>query len=136
MPSPLNKCPSWETNFYIRAPYNFSSKYLKSFNTSMCSFSVLELHKFINIYVESLMETSRIKRWQSWYFCCFLMAYNFFSSKQGWIQTEMVVFKHYGCPRKCPQKWRKEKENCCLLINFSSKQWASLCSVQKNTLHS
>ena len=39
----------------------------------------------------------------------------------------MVIFKCHGCPKKYPQKWR-EKENCCWLINFSSKHWASLCS--------
>ena len=36
---------------------------------------------------------------------------------------------------RAPQKLKREKDNCCCLINFSSKQWASLCSVQKNILY-
>ena len=48
---------------------------------------------------------------------------------------KMVAFKRYGHTKKCLKKWRKEKENC-FLINFSSQQWPSLGSVQKNTLYS
>ena len=51
-------------------------------------------------------------------------------------RLKMIAFKRYGCPQKCPRKWRGEKENCCCLITFSSKQWAFLCFVQKITLDS
>ena len=30
---------------------------------------------------------------------------------------KMVASKRYGRQKKCPQKWRTEKENCCCLIN-------------------
>ena len=44
----------------------------KLLNTSICSFSVLALHKFIKIYSESLMETSSIKIRPPWSVCSFL----------------------------------------------------------------
>ena len=33
----------------------------------------------------------------------------------------MIEFKRYGCQKKCLQKWRGEKENCCYLIDFQLK---------------
>ena len=33
-------------------------------------------------------------------------------------------------------KNEEEEKNCCFRINFSSKQWASVRSVQKNILYS
>ena len=44
-------------------------------------------------------------------------------------KLKMVAFRHHVVPKKYPKKWRTEKEKCCCLINFSSKQWAFLCSV-------
>ena len=48
---------------------------------------------------------------------------------QGISRLKMIASKRCECPKTCTQKWRREKENGCCLINFSSKQWASLCSV-------
>ena len=51
-------------------------------------------------------------------------------------RQKMVAPKRYGLPWKCPSKWKRKKRNCCCLITFSSKQWAFLCSFQKNILYS
>ena len=37
------------------------------------------------------------------------------------FRLKMVAFKRYRRPKKCSQKWRKRKENCCWLTIFSSK---------------
>ena len=41
-------------------------------------------------------------------------------------RMEIVAFKRYRHPKKCPKKWGSEKQNCCYLVNF----WASLCAKQ------
>ena len=37
------------------------------------------------------------------------------------FRLKMVVFKRYGHPKNVPKN-EKDKQNCCFLINFSSKQ--------------
>ena len=53
----------------ISKSFNSSNKL---FNRLICSFSVLALYKFIKMYSESLMETSRIKIRPSLSVCCLL----------------------------------------------------------------
>ena len=55
---------------------------------------------------------------------------------QGYIQTENGSIQTLWVLKKCPQKRRREKENRCFLIHFSSKQRTSLHFVQKNILYS
>ena len=60
------------TNFFVRLISKSSNSLDKLLNTSICSFSVLALYKFIKMYSESLMETSRIKIRPSLSVCYFL----------------------------------------------------------------
>ena len=49
------------TSCFVRLLSNSSNSSNKLLNTSIYSFSVLALYKFIKMYSESLMEKSRIK---------------------------------------------------------------------------
>ena len=59
------------TSCFVGLIWNFSNSSNKLLNTSICSFSVFALYKFIKIYSESLMETLRIKIRPSWSLCFF-----------------------------------------------------------------
>ena len=49
------------TSYFVGLISNSSNSSNRLLKTSNCSFSVLALYKFIKIYLESLMETSKIK---------------------------------------------------------------------------
>ena len=81
------------------------------------------------------------RRWEKWrenilFVSNCLNVCNFHWLFRVTYRLNMVAFKCYGHPKNCSQKWRREKENYCFLINFSSKQWAWFCSVQKSILYS
>ena len=65
------KCQAIISSFFVFVS-NFSNRTNMLFNTSIYSFSVLELYKLIKMYSESLTETLRIKMQPSLSVSCFL----------------------------------------------------------------
>ena len=62
------------TSCFVGFVSNSSNSSTRTHNISICSFPVLVLYKFIKIYSESLMGTSRIKTQPSLTVCCLLTA--------------------------------------------------------------